>query len=172
MNAPLRRFGLTLVVNHACNLRCSYCYTGAKFGSPMPWTTGATAIERAFRSLVPDGQLDLGFFGGEPLLESARILEWMGHSRSYARNSGKRVTFNVTTNGTITHRAAWQLMLADDLDLAVSFDGTLEAHDLHRRDVHGKGSAAKVAATLRQLIEAGKLVQVIVVVRPDNLEEI
>src|SRR4051812_7088947 len=170
MSGMLHRFGLTLMVNHACNLRCDYCYTGAKFSSPMSQQIGVASIDRAFASLIPGGQLDLSFFGGEPLLESTRILDWMTHARTYADASSKRVRFNVTTNGTITHSAAWQVMMADDMDVAVSFDGNPEIHNRHRRDAKGRGSANLVEATLRQLVDSGKDFGVISVVRPDNLE--
>ena len=171
VNATRDRFGLTLMVNHACNLRCSYCYTGAKFSFPMTREIGMVAIERAFRSLAPGGQLDLSFFGGEPLLESARILEWMAHARRRAAKSDQQIRFNLTTNGTVTHREAWEVMLTADLDLAVSFDGNPEIHNRHRRDAHGHGTAATVEATLRQLIGSGKPVRVNAVVRPDTLGE-
>jgi sulfatase maturation enzyme AslB (radical SAM superfamily) len=75
-------FSLTLMVSHACNLRCRYCYTGRKFDRPMPSAIGAAAIECALQSLAAGGLLELAFFGGEPLLESARILEWMDYGRS------------------------------------------------------------------------------------------
>ena len=69
------RFGLTLVVNHACNLRCSYCYTGEKIGRRLPLATGRKAIDRAISSLSQNGTLELAFFGGEPLVEAELILE-------------------------------------------------------------------------------------------------
>ena len=172
MKTTYPHFALTLMVNHACNLRCTYCYTGAKFSSPMAHQTGVAAIERAFRSLSPGGRLDLGFFGGEPLLEALRIAEWMRFARSCSSRSGKRVGFNLTTNGTITSQEAWNIMMEEDFELAVSFDGTPELHDRHRRDAHGNGSAAVVEATLRRLMEAGKVFTVVVVVRPDNLDQI
>ena len=172
MNAPFPAFGLTLMVNHACNLRCTYCYTGAKFNSAMPCETGEIAIDRALRSLMSGGQLGLGFFGGEPLIEATRILGLMEHARTQARGSGKRVKFHVTTNGTIIGPEAWQVMTAADLELAVSCDGSPKTHDRHRRDTHGDGSSALVATTLRRLVAAGRAFTVVVVVRPDNLEEI
>jgi len=64
------RFALTLVVNHACNLRCTYCFTGDKVRRPMRLATGRKAIDRALQSLLPGGTLHLGFFGGEPLIEA------------------------------------------------------------------------------------------------------
>ena len=172
MNNLHEEFGLTLMVNHACNLRCTYCYTGAKFSSPMAWETGVAAIGRALSSLAPGGRLGLGFFGGEPLIEAGRIGDWMAHARAEAGRAGKRVRFNLTTNGTITSAEAWQVMLADDLTLAVSCDGSPPTHDRHRRDTQGRGSAAQVEATLRRLVAAGRFFTVVFVVRPDNLEEV
>ena len=59
-------FGLVLMVTHACNLRCSYCYTGDKFNRKMPPLVGQRAISRALASTRAGGTLELGFFGGEP----------------------------------------------------------------------------------------------------------
>ncbi len=172
MNPPRNIFGLCLVVNHACNLRCSYCYTGAKFSFPMPREVGEIAIERAFRSLSTGGRLDLGFFGGEPLLECVRVAEWMRYARTAASKSGKRVGFSLTTNGTIAHQAAWEIFMAEDVELAVSFDGNAATHDRHRLDVLGKGTAHRVETTLLRLIHSGKFFRVVMVVRPDNLAEV
>src|SRR5262249_5734468 len=72
-------------------------------------------------------------------------------------------------NGTIASREAWNVMMADDLDLAVSFDGKPEVHDRHRRFVGGAGSSALVEQQLRRLIDGGKKVRVNMVVRPDGL---
>lgn len=165
-------FGLTLMVSHECNLRCTYCYTGAKFNRAMPISVGARAIERAFNSLIIGGRLELAFFGGEPLLEAETILAWMADARQRGEARQKAVRFFLTTNGTVTNRPAWTVMLADDLELAVSFDGTPEVHDRHRRDPQGNGSSSRVLACLAQLIEAGKSPRVVMVVRPDNLAEI
>ena len=172
MNDSYMRFGLTLMVNHACNLRCAYCYTGAKFSSPMPSQIAIASINRGFASLAPGGLLNLSFFGGEPLLESVRILDWMAHSREQAKASGKRVAFNLTTNATITNRESWLVMTNDELDLTVSFDGNPEIHDRNRRDVFGRGSSAAVEHTLRQLLESGRKVRVNMVIRPETLEEL
>jgi uncharacterized protein len=169
---PYQHFSLTLVVNHACNLRCSYCYTGAKFSSPMPFSIGTAAIARAMNSLAPGGKLNLGFFGGEPLLEAPLISRWMRHARTEALKANKSVVFSLTTNGTITSREAWGVIMADDLELAVSFDASPAIHDRHRRDAKGNGTSAIVEATLQKLIEAGKPFQTVIVVRPDNLEEL
>ncbi|MBI1840153.1 MAG: radical SAM protein [Verrucomicrobia bacterium] len=160
------------MVNHACNLRCSYCYTGAKFHSPMSKRIGEIAIARALGSVRSGGGLDLGFFGGEPLLEAAQVIDWMLHSRLRASEDNKSVRFHLTTNGTLATGRAWEVMTSEDLDLTISFDGLARIHDRHRRDARGQPTSALVEATLRRLIELGKPLRVNVVVRPDNLEEL
>jgi sulfatase maturation enzyme AslB (radical SAM superfamily) len=66
-------FHLVLMVTHQCNLRCDYCYTGRKSARSMSRRVGRVAIDRANHSLAPGGTLELGFFGGEPLLEARSV---------------------------------------------------------------------------------------------------
>jgi uncharacterized protein len=135
----------------------------------MPTKIAFASINRGFASLSSGGELDLSFFGGEPLLEPNLILDCMAYAREQAQLAGEKVRFNLTTNGTVTSPEAWRVMLTDDLDLAVSFDGTPEVHDRHRRFVGGLGSSSSVEQTLRQLIDNGRKVRVNMVVRPDGL---
>lgn len=74
-------FQLTLVVTQACNLRCSYCYTGRKFRRQMSDQTARRSIDAAFASLHDGGTLELGFFGGEPLLQAAAIRRWIDYAQ-------------------------------------------------------------------------------------------
>ncbi|MFM9965712.1 MAG: radical SAM protein [Planctomycetaceae bacterium] len=198
-------FSLTLMVNHACNLRCTYCYTGAKFRRPMTTEIATAAIRRAVQSTAPGGQLELGFFGGEPLLEAASILEWVEQAREQcaaqrsARSApihgGERsacsdpihgvehctrphewghyervdLRLNLTTNGTIVDSAAWRVMSLSELHLSISHDGLPHVHDRHRHSAEGHGSSAAVLATLDRLLSEGRDLNVVMVVRPDNL---
>src|SRR4029077_12080407 len=115
-----KQFGLVLMVNHACNLRCTYCYTGAKFNRRMDYIVGAKAIDRAVASLEPGGVLELGFFGGEPLIEAGLIRDLIHHARSRTSERGMGLRLSVTTNGTHTSPDAWALFELPDLELAVS----------------------------------------------------
>ena len=98
------RFGLTLMVNHACNLRCTYCYTGEKLGRRLPLATGQKAIDRALHSLKPHGMLELAFFGGEPLVEAELILELVAYARSEAARHEMDLALSMTTNGIFNFR--------------------------------------------------------------------
>lgn len=165
-------FSLTLMVNHACNLRCTYCYTGTKFHSPMPAEVGNAAIDRALNSMPSGGWLDLGFFGGEPLLEAPRILDWMKYARDAAAASRHRLGFSLTTNGTLARDEAWRVMLDPALELTVSFDGAPQTHDRHRRDATGEPTSAKVSHTLQRLIAVNREFTVNVVIRPDTVGQL
>jgi uncharacterized protein len=164
------RFGLVLMVTHACNLRCSYCYTGHKTNRTMPGQVGRKAIDRAIASLAPGGTLELGFFGGEPLLESELIDSLIAYARQQTAAAGAALALNLTTNGTVIGPAAWAIMTRPDLELAVSCDGLPEIHDHHRISAAGHGSSEDVLATIRRLIDAGREFRVVMVVRPDSVK--
>jgi uncharacterized protein len=166
---PMRydRFHLVLMATHACNLRCSYCYTGRKFCRPMPLEIGFAAIRRAARSLQAGGTLELGFFGGEPLLEAESIARWIDFAEEITAAAGIGLRLGMTTNGTIHSDAAWTLMMRPDLELCVSHDGLPEVHDRHRRR-GDRPSADQVAETFVRLLSAGREVRAVMVVRPDS----
>lgn len=166
------RFGLVLMVNHACNLRCTYCYTGDKAHRPMSRAVGEHAINRAIASLTPGGVLELGFFGGEPLIESSLILCLLDHASRAASARGVELRATLTTNGTIDAPAAWRVMLHLDVELTLSHDGLPETHDRHRLTPTGGLTSHLVEATMRKLRDAGKTFGVNVVVRPDTLEDL
>ena len=167
-----RNFGLTLMVNHACNLRCTYCYTGDKFRRPMPLEVGRRAIDRAANSLLPGGALELGFFGGEPLIEAESILAFISHARLRANERRIDVDLQLTTNGTIETAAAWEVMLTQDLRLAISHDGLPQIHDRHRVTLDAQGTSARVLDTIARLLDARKEFRAVVVVRPDGVDSL
>lgn len=163
-------FGLVLMVNHACNLRCSYCYAGEKFHRAMSSAIGRRAIDRAVASIHRKGQLDLGLFGGEPLLEPVLIEELIEHAVITCDAAGVELVPGLTTNGTQTSPAAWRVMTRPGLDLVISHDGLPAVHDRHRRGVDGQGTSKAVVSTMLRLLEAGTDVRVLMVVRPDTVD--
>jgi uncharacterized protein len=163
------RFALTLMVNHACNLRCTYCYTGEKFRRVMPIAVGQKAIARAVKSLAPGGTLELAFFGGEPLIEAELIGAFIRFAKSQCRAADVGLALNLTTNGTIDSPAAWSVMLIPELNLAISHDGLPATHDRHRVTAKGGPSSARVLSTLAKLRAADKPNRVVMVVTPENV---
>lgn len=134
----------------------------------MTAATGQAAIDCAMRSIRPGGTLELGFFGGEPLLEAELVEETLGYAGQAAEAAGIELRPGLTTNGMASTDAAWRVMLRPELQLAVSHDGLPQIHDRHRRRPDGSGTALKVLQTLRRLREADRPVRAVMVVRPDN----
>lgn len=163
------QFGLTLMVNHACNLRCTYCYTGAKLRKALPDHFGRKAIDRAYASLFPQGTLELGFFGGEPLLEAHSILAWITYAMAEGKEQNKKASFHLTTNGTLFSETAWKVLLHPEVDVAVSCDGLPEIHDRHRLGIESQKTSALVLQTLHRLLEEQKTFRVVMVIRPDTV---
>ena len=163
------RFGLVLMLTHACNMRCTYCYGGEKSNRRMAPAYGRAGIDRAIASLTPGGTLELGFFGGEPLLEAKLALGLTAYARRRAARRGVTVEVGVTTNGTVAGPAAWRLLTDPEVDVAVSHDGLPAVHDAHRVTADGRGTSEAVRATLRRLRAAGKSFSVVMVVRPDTV---
>lgn len=160
------------MVNHACNLRCGYCYTGEKLRRPMSNEIAVTAIERAVRSVAPAGRLELGFFGGEPLLEADSILDWVETARSACQRQGIDLLLHMTTNGTMVGRSAFRVMELPEMLLSVSHDGLPGIHDRHRRSMDGAGSSASVLQLIKRLTDDGRNFNVVMVVRPDTVTQL
>ncbi len=165
-------FGLTLMLTHACNLRCRYCYTGAKVERAMPLDVARKAIVRSVASLGPGGTLNLGFFGGEPLLCVSTIKYLIHFARQLTKIRDQHLRLSMTTNGTIVSPDAWRVMMSPELELSISCDGAADVHDRHRITASGRGTAARVHDTIRRLVSAGREFWVIAVVRPDTIDDL
>lgn len=166
------RFGLTLVVNHACNLRCTYCYTGEKLRRPMPRRVGLHAIDRAVRSIDRGGTLELAFFGGEPLVEAEMILDYIAYASRQAGLRDISLSLSMTTNGTFESPAAWEVMLHPELHLAVSHDGLPEVHDAYRVTAEQQPTSSRVERMISRLLDAGKEFRAVMVVQPTTAERL
>lgn len=147
------RFILTLMLTHACALRCLYCYAGAKSARHMPTEIIQTAIRRALASLTPEGTLELGFFGGEPMLRASDIAAAVAFTQAEA--GARQVRFHLTTSGSVTTPDALHLLTHPDLRIAVSCDGPPALHDRFRPGADGAPSYPAAVATINRLIAAG-----------------
>ena len=148
------RFGLILMVNHACNLPAGTATPAPSSAAACLWNLACAVIDPALRSLQPGGVLELGFFGGEPLIEAESILHWIDYASRCADDAGDRLELGLTTNGTLTQGAAWSVLTHPDLSLAISHDGLPEIHDSQRVTVDGHGSSAQVLKMMDRLLAA------------------
>lgn len=87
-----------LVLTHQCNLACSYCYAGEKFNRHMSEDTAWQGLKLL---LSEDDDLELSFFGGEPFLRFDTMVKVSRTARKAAALNHRKLTIQVTTNGTI-----------------------------------------------------------------------
>jgi uncharacterized protein len=147
---------MILQVTQQCNLRCAYCaYSGIYKGSRvhsskrMSWDTAKRAIDFFLEHSIDDGDVVIGFYGGEPLLEFDLIKKCVQYVRDNVE--GRKVGFTITTNGTLLKGEALDFMVENDISVAISLDGSKEEHDANRRFVNGEGSFDTVIANIDAL---------------------
>jgi uncharacterized radical SAM superfamily Fe-S cluster-containing enzyme len=113
---------LVLKGTNVCNIDCLYCYNaGAGGGRTITDEIGQEAIRRALDH-APNG-LNLVFHGGEPFARLALMDRLCAFAREYAAKTGKRVRFNVQTNGLLFSEAALAFLDRHDVGVGVSLDG-------------------------------------------------
>jgi uncharacterized protein len=139
---------VVLVLTHACNLRCRYCFHGAAHDGNDAAILSMETIRKAL-DLVPPGQdFRVSFFGGEPLVAGERLREAAAEARTRARQRGVGVRFSLTTNGTLLDEPAAAWLQSAGFSLIVSLDGPARLHDATRIDAAGEGSHARTLAGL------------------------
>ena len=158
--------GLTLIVTSACNLRCSYCYQGARPLRSMCWTTACAAVDQLLRSGWPD--VELAFSGGEPLLEFGLIQRVVRYAKR-AKAPGTVVRFGVTTNGLRLTDEVATFLERHRFDVELSFDGVPAA-----QDARGSGTFEVLDRRLDDLKTRhprlfGELLTIAVTLHPDKV---
>jgi uncharacterized protein len=158
---------VTLVLTHDCNLACGYCYMGGHFRRVMPWDVAARSLDLAFRDDARD--LQVSFFGGEPLLEWDLLVRAAEAARARAAAESKNLRMVVTTNGTLLSPERTRRLADLDVYVALSIDGDREAHDATRPRAGGGSSFDDVVRGLDALVAVGVPFETISVVAPPNV---
>lgn len=143
-----------LVLTHACNLACTYCYTGEKKRVRMSLDVATRALDFAFATAMGSGaRLQLGFFGGEPLLEHELLVELAEHARARSAAVGCPLLMQVTTNGTLLTRDLVERLGSLGVHIALSLDGTRAQHEAVRPRIGGGSSYDATMRALRLLLD-------------------
>lgn len=128
---------LTLQVTQQCNLRCKYClYSGSYLNRThsdkrMSEEIAKKSIDFYINRSCNTPELNLGFYGGEPLLEFDFVKKCMEYVEEKAE--GKKVRYNITTNGTLLNDGIVECFEKHGVSLMISLDGPREVHDKNRR---------------------------------------
>ena len=135
---------MCLHVAHDCNMTCKYCFgdKGAFEGirSLLSYETGKKAIDFLLTHSGTRRNLELDFFGGEPLMNFEVVKQLVSYGREAEKAYGKNIRFTITTNGLLLddEKAAY---INDTMDnVILSIDGRPEVNDNMRRTVNDKGT--------------------------------
>jgi uncharacterized protein len=178
-DAPLQSpplHALSLAIAQKCNLGCSYCYAGqGNFGGPaknMPWETARRAVELLIGNRVRGERVNLAFLGGEPLANRPVLRSATEYAASLAQDRGVKVTFSITTNGTLISEEDAAFLEQHGFAVTVSLDGLRETHDLQRPFKHGGGTFDVIMKRVQPLLAIQRQMQVSVraTVSPGNVK--
>ncbi len=135
---------LCLHVAHSCNLNCSYCFAsqGKYHGERalMSYEVGRRAIDFLVEHSGNRRNLEVDFFGGEPLLNWEVVKSLVAYARSIEEMNRKRFRFTLTTNGVLVNDEVIDFCNREMHNVVMSLDGRREVHDRFRRDLSGRGS--------------------------------
>lgn len=148
---------MCLHIAHDCNLRCKYCFASTgDFGTGrklMPLETGKAAIDFLLEKSVGRENLDVDFFGGEPLMNFEVVKEIVAYARSKEKEYGKHFDFTITTNGMLLNDENIDFINREMHNVVLSLDGRKEVNDRMRTRVDGSGSYNKILPNFKKLVE-------------------
>ena len=149
---------LCLHVAHSCNLNCSYCFAsqGKYHGERalMSFEVGKQALEFLIAHSGSRKNLEVDFFGGEPLMNFGVVKELVAYARRRERETGKRFRFTLTTNGMLIDDEVIDFANREMHNVVLSLDGRKEVHDRFRVDYAGKGSWERIVPKFQKLVAA------------------
>ena len=151
---------LCLHIAHTCNLNCSYCFAsqGKYHGERaiMSYEVGKRALDYLVEHSGTRRNLEVDFFGGEPLMNFQVVKDLVAYARSIEKEKGKNFRFTLTTNGVLIDDDVIDFANRECSNVVLSLDGRKEIHDRFRVDYAGKGSWEKIVPKFQKLVEARK----------------
>lgn len=149
---------LCLHIAHTCNLNCSYCFAsqGKYHGERalMSFEVGKRALDFLVENSGTRRNLEVDFFGGEPLMNFGVVKSLVEYARSIEKEKGKNFRFTLTTNGVLVDDDVIDFANREMSNVVLSLDGRKEVHDRYRVDYAGNGSWEKIVPKFQKFVEA------------------
>ena len=157
-NRPTVVKALCLHAAHDCNLSCKYCFAGEGeyHGSRglMDFETGKKALDFLVANSGKRRNLEVDFFGGEPLLNWNTVKELVAYGRSIEEANGKHFRFTLTTNGVLLNDDVIEFANKEMDNVVLSLDGRKEVNDRMRPFPGGKGSYDVIVPNFKKFVAA------------------
>ncbi len=149
---------LCLHVAHTCNLNCSYCFAsqGKYHGerAVMSFEVGKQALDFLVEHSGTRHNLEVDFFGGEPLMNFDVVKQLVAYARSIEKEKNKNFRFTLTTNGVSIDDDVIDFANREMSNVVLSLDGRKEVHDRYRVDYAGNGSWERIVPKFQKLVAA------------------
>lgn len=148
---------LCLHVAHTCNLNCSYCFAaqGKYHGERalMSFETGKRALDFLIENSGNRKNLEVDFFGGEPLMNFDVVKRLVEYARSIEKEKNKHFRFTLTTNGVLLDDEVTEFANRECHNVVLSLDGRKSVHDNLRKTVNGQGSYDVIVPKFRDFVK-------------------
>ena len=147
---------MCLNMTHDCNLRCEYCfasqgtYNGEK--AFLSFETGKKAFDYLVKNSGNRKNLEVDFFGGEPLMNFDVIKKLVDYGRSLEKEYNKHFRFTVTTNGVLLDEEKMDYINENMDNVVLSIDGRKETNDRMRKTINKKGSYDLIVDNYKKFI--------------------
>lgn len=158
--APLK--SMCLLVTMDCNLRCRYCFAeagdyGMKKRKLMSFETGKRALDFLLENSGDRENLEVDFFGGEPLMNFDVVKQLVMYGRSREKDFiNKHFRFTVTTNGILLDDEKTDFINREMSNVVLSIDGRKEVNDRMRTHINGSGTYDEIIEKYKKLVEKRK----------------
>ncbi len=149
---------LCLHVAHTCNLNCAYCFASqGKYNGDravMSFEVGKQALDFLIEHSGTRRNLEVDFFGGEPLMNWDVVKQLVAYARSVEKAANKNFRFTLTTNGMLIDDDVIDFANREMSNVVLSLDGRKEIHDRCRVDYAGNGSWDRIVPKFQKLVKA------------------
>ena len=149
---------LCLHIAHDCNLACKYCFAeeGEYKGHRelMSYEVGKQAIDFLIANSGKRRNLEIDFFGGEPLMNFQVVKDLVAYGRSLEEANNKKFRFTLTTNGVLLNDDVMEFANKEMSNVVLSIDGRKEVNDRMRPSRNGKGSYDLIVPRYQKLAES------------------
>jgi len=148
---------LCLHVAHTCNLNCSYCFASqGKYQGDralMTFEVGKQAFDFLIANSGTRKNLEVDFFGGEPMMNFDVVKELVAYARSIEKEHNKNFRFTFTTNGVLLDEEVMDFLNKEMVNVVLSLDGRKEVNDHFRKNYAGEGSYDIIVPKFQRLVE-------------------
>jgi len=148
---------MCLNIAHDCQLRCKYCFASTgDFGKGrklMSFETGKHAIDFLLENSGDRPNLELDFFGGEPLMNFGVVKQVVEYARSREKEYNKKFRFTITTNGLLLDDEKIEFINREMSNVVLSIDGRKQVNDYFRVLPNGQGCYDIILPKYKKLVE-------------------